>query len=150
MLKKIDPTKEIKTVSIMDSSIDKEATGEENLKKFEDSHDLALLKFKEGDEPTYFIIKNIDPEAQLEIQEAHYVVEMPELKEGMKKEDIKPKITQKNTSKMMLTYFRSGCSEIEEAGVRSKIDIKELPLSVIQEIGGFIMIRSSLGDDEKN
>lgn len=149
MLKRIDPKAEIKTVSILDGAIDKVATGEDNLKKFEESHDFSLLKMKEGEKPTFFIIKNIPPEGQLDIQEKHYVIKMPTIDPGADKKDIKPEIEQKETSKMMLTYFKSGCVALEENGERQPVVVDEFPLSVIQEIGGFIMIRSSLGDEEK-
>ena len=58
-LNKIDPTKFYKTCSILDPSIDKEATGDENLVEFSKNHNMEVLKFKEGEHPTVFRIKNI-------------------------------------------------------------------------------------------
>jgi len=141
-LTKIDPKKVLKTVSIMDSAIDKENS---DLDKFEKTHNIEYLKFVDGEEPTYFLVKNVPSTQQAAIQEAHYEVELPDPEE----KDGKPKIKQKNQSEMLIKYFRAGCEKYEEGGKGFPCDPDTFGFSVVQEIGSFIMLRTALGDDEK-
>ena len=151
-LKKVNLNSIFKTISIQDSAIDREATGEDNLKKFEDCHEMNLLKLKEDEKPTFFLINNITPEDQLEIQEEHYKIVMPEFTQEMSKEEmkkIKPTMKQEKPGQMLIKYFKAGCKKIEENGVISECNANDWPLSVLQEIGGLIMTRSVIGDEEK-
>lgn len=151
-IKKLDLSAELKIVSIQDSAICKETTSEENLKTYEESHDMSLLSLKKGEHPTYFVIKNIGPELQLEIQEEHYKVKMPTISKEMTKEEIKkakPTMEQNKPGQMLLKYFKAGCHTYEEEGKKFPCKVDDFPLSILQEIGGFIMSRSILGDEEK-
>ena len=148
MLERIDPKKEIKTVSSQDSAIDTENS---DMDKFEKTHNVDYLKFNEGEEPTYFIIKNVMTLDQAKIQQDHYQIEMPDQSKlhGEELKNAKPTIKQLAQSEMMIKYFEAGCSQIEEGGKRSDVSVDMFPFSIIQEIGGFVMVRTAVGDDEK-
>lgn len=153
MLKKIDPKHIAKTVSIEDPAIDEEATGKENLEKFEDTHNIKLLKFKEGEHPTIFHCKNIGGSDQAEIQEQHYKIDMPDISKIKNPKDIKnikPKAKIEKTTSMMLKYFYSGIKKYEEGGTVHDIETDMFPLHIMMELGSFVMNRATLGDDEKN
>lgn len=141
-LQKIDPSKTIKTVSVLDPAIDKENS---DIDKFEKTHNLEYLKFLKGEHPTYFLIKNVSTTEQASIQEAHYEIELPDADE----KDAKPKIKQKNQSEMMIKYFIAGCDKYEEEGKEFACHPDMFPFAVVQEIGSFVMVRTALGDDEK-
>ena len=148
MLKKIDPKAIVKTVSQFDEAIDTENS---DMDKFEKTHNVEYLKFKEGEEPTYFLISNVMTTDQAKIQQEHYKVSMPDTSQmhGEELANAKPTIEQVGQSEMMLKYFSAGCKFIEEEGKQSKSDVNVFPFTVIQEIGGFIMLRTAIGDDEK-
>ena len=148
MLERIDPKKVIKTVCSQDPAIDLDNS---DMESFEKTHDLKFLKFKQGEEPTYFIIKNVMTMDQARIQQEHYKIKMPDTSKlhGKELAEAKPQIEQVGQSEMMIKYFECGCEEIEEAGKKSKVDPNMFPFSVIQEIGGYIMVRTAVGDDEK-
>jgi len=141
-IEKIDPKKVRKIVSTQDGAIDKEKS---DMDKYEKTYNVDYLKFKEGIFPTYFLIKNVNTSAQATIQEDHFQVEMPDPsdKEG------KPTIKQLKQTEMLVKYFKHGCSSYQEEGKIEKCDIDLFPFSIIQEIGGFIMLRTAIGDDEK-
>jgi len=153
MLKKLDPKHIFKTVSLLDPAIDKKATGEKNLKKFEDTYELKLLKMKEGVEPTLFHIKNIGGSRQAEIQEEHYKIDMPDISELKNPKDIKnikPTAKVEKTTTMLLKFFYAGCKKYQEG--KDIFDVTEdlFEMGVAVELGSFIMGRTTMGDDEKN
>ena len=151
-LKRLKPNAITKICSSQDSAIDEEATGDENLTKFNETHDMDLLKFKDGAHPTVFHVSNITPEDEAEIQEDHYVVEMPDLENmsAEEKKKAKPKVKQVKQQQMFMKYFKAGVAKIEDDGkIEETVNCSEWPLSIQQEIGGFIMLRSALGDTEK-
>lgn len=148
MLKKIDPTLEIKTVSSQDPAIDIENS---DMEKFEKTHDLKFVKFIEGEEPTYFLIKNVMPTVQARIQQDHYKISMPDTSKlhGKELAEAKPTIEQVGQSEMMIKYFEAGCAQIEELGKKSPATADLFDFIILQEIGGYIMVRTAVGDDEK-
>jgi len=151
-LKRLNPNSIFKICSTQDPAIDKEATGEENLTKYSETHDIALLKFVEGKLPTIFHVKNISPEDEAEIQEDHYVIQMPDLDklEGEKLKKAKPSVKQVKQQQMFMKYFKAGVKHIEDDGkIEPTFTPGEWPLSIQQEIGGYIMIKSALGAEEK-
>lgn len=137
----------------MDPAIDTEATGQENLKKFKKNFDMSLLKFKKDDFPTIFHIKNILGDEQAELQEEHYQVEMPEVKEGVTAAELalmKPTVKQIKTQSMIIKYFRKGVVAYEENNeVTKEFDHNIFPPIVQTELGAFILSRSQLGGEEK-
>lgn len=148
MLKKIDPKATIKTVSQFDDAIDTENS---DMDKFEKTHDVKYLKFKEGELPTYFIISNVMTTDQAKIQQEHYKISMPDTSNmhGEELANAKPTIEQVGQSEMMIKYFSAGCKFIEESGKQEHADANVYPFTIIQEIGGYIMLRTAIGDDEK-
>lgn len=153
-LTKIDPKKVFKTVSLQDPAIDREATGEEKMGEFENSYDMSLLKFKEGEHPTIFHIRNLVSSDEARIKQAHQIVEFPDLDpEKLKGSDLKkirPKIMQKDQQEMMIKYFNSAVSAYEENGKVESCNADLFPFSIVQEIGSLVMLRTELGDDLKN
>lgn len=156
-LSKVDPSKIFKTCSILDPAIDKEATGEGNMKKFEDNYNIKLLKFKQDDFPTIFHIANILSSDEAKIKQDHLKIEFPELENAsqetlktIKLKEIKPKVTQVNSQEMMIKYFNNGVMKYEENGTEFECNADNFSYSITQEIGSLIMIRSQLGDDLKN
>ena len=151
-LKRLNPKSIVKICSAQDTAIDKEATGEENYGKFAETHNMSLLKFVEGKLPTIFHTQNISPEDEAEIQEDHYLVEMPDTSklkgEALKK--AKPTIKQVKQQQMFMKYFKSGVKCVEDEGkVEEIFNPSEWPLSIQQEIGGYVMLKSALGEEEK-
>lgn len=153
-LKKIDPSKVFKTCSILDEAIDKKATGEANMKKFEESYEMKFLKFKEGEFPTIFHVMNLLSSEQAKIKQDHVKVEFPNLNEDIIKStkiaDMKPTIRQVNSQEMMIKYFKGAVKKYEEDGKEYDCNSDVFPFSVIQEIGSIVMMRSELGEDLKN
>lgn len=154
-LSKIDPSKIFKTVSTMDPAIDKEATGEENWKNFQESYDMSFLKFKQGEFPTIFNIVNILSSEEAKIKQDHMKIEYPELENGgdiqsIDLKNIRPTIKQVNGQEMMIKYFNFGVKEYEENGQKFPCSADVFPYGIVQEIGALIMMRTQLGDDLKN
>ena len=153
-LSKFDPKSEFRLVSSLDPAIDQEAS---DMKGYGKDYDFSLLKFKEGEHPTIFIVKNILSSAQAEINEAHIRVELPddidlaELDvnddEAMKK--LKPKIVREKQTQMMMKYFNKCCSEYEEDGKRFPCSADTFSLAIVQEIGTIAMIRAQLGEQKR-
>ena len=146
---KIDPKQTIKIVSVLDDAIDTEKS---NMENYEENYDLKDLKFLEGQFPTYFIIKNILSTSQVIIQQDHLKVELPDIKPGQRlsKDDVKKvKVKQVDQGQMLIKYFKEGCQKYEEEGKQFDCDPDLFSSQIIQEIGSFIMLRSSLGDKRK-
>ena len=156
-LSKIDPKKIFKTCSVLDPAIDKEATGKENMAKFEESYDIKLLKFKPNEHPTIFHIMNVLSTDEAKIKQAHMKIEFPELAnksqgelEKMDTTKLKPKIEQINSQEMMIKYFTSAIQVYEENEQTFPCDVDVFPYTVVQEMGALVMMRTQVGDDLKN
>jgi hypothetical protein len=156
-LSKIDPKKVFKTCSILDPAIDKEATGEKNMKEFEESYNMSLLKFKDGEFPTIFHIMNILSSDEAKIKQEHLKIDFPELDnssedeiKAMKPKNLKPVVRQINTQEMMVKYFKSAVQVYEENGQVFPCEVDVFPYTVVQEIGSIVMMRTQIGDDLKN
>lgn len=151
-IKLIDPKATIKIVSLYDSAIDKVAT---DIKAYADGYDTSLLKFLEGEVPTYFEISNIGSDYLVEIQQEHYVTEMPKMLPGQTMDDLKNqkmKVTPVRQGEMLVKYFRAGCKKFIDGNVETIITdeiIKAIPAGTLQEIGSFIMSRSLLPESKK-
>ena len=106
-LKRLNPKSITKICSVQDSAIDQEATGKENFDKFTETHELGLLKFVAGKFPTLFHVCNVSPENEAEIQEDHYVIEMPDIEnlKGEALKNAKPKVKQVKQQQMFMKYF---------------------------------------------
>lgn len=149
MLKKINPNEVFKTVSMLDSAIDKENS---DMEAFEEDHKMEHLKFKEGEEPTIFNISNILTTVQSEIQEEHYKVELPSITKDMSEEQVKnlkPQIKQVKQNEMLMKYFKMGVKTFEEGGKEYPANPDIFPFAVVQELGSFVMLRTALGENEK-
>ena len=73
--------------------------------------------------------------------------ELPKTKEQQKK--IKPKIRTEKQQIMFMKYFKAGVTSISENGKDFPLVTEEWPLMIQQEIGGIVMTRGTLGDEEK-
>lgn len=152
-LQKLDPTKVFKTCSVLDPAIDVEATGEENMKKFSETHDMSLLKMKTGEFATIFHVKNILSSDEAKIKQDHLKITYPEAKPGMTPAQIQkmqPKIEQVNTQEMFIKYFNACVHKYEENGVEHNCNADMFTFTFIQEIGSVALVRSQLGDSLKN
>lgn len=149
-LQKIDPTKIFKTCSTLDPAIDKEATGKEGMENFEKSYDMKFLKFKEGEFPTIFHIKNILSSDEAKIKQAHMKITFPEANgelKGIKLVDNKPKIEQVNSQEMLVKYFNDSVDNAEENGVVFPLKADNISFTIVQEIGTLVMLRTQLGEN---
>lgn len=149
-LQKIDPTKIFKTCSVLDPAIDKEATGEEGMASFEKSYDMKFLKFKEGEFPTIFHIKNILSSDEAKIKQAHLKITFPEIKgelKGAKIGEVKPKVEQVNSQEMLVKYFNDAIDCAEENNVIFPIKADNISFTIVQEIGTLVMLRTQLGEN---
>lgn len=147
---KFNPKSEFKVLSVTDGAIDKENS---DLEKFQEDHDMKHIKLKDGEVPTYFILKNVVSSEQADIQEEHFKVELPDLDPEkmatMSKEElskIRPKIKREKQTQMMIKWFNKACGEYEEAGKRYPCNSDMFGLTVVQEIGSVAMMRASLGE----
>lgn len=136
-IKKIDMKAEFKYISIEDSAIDQELS---DLKKYEETCDISHLQLKEGEEPTYFILKNI-PRRQF----AMLITSNVSI-------DAKGEMVAKSEVAgldMLFDVFKAGCVEIEEKGKREKIDPELLELTVVKEVSEAISKLATLQPHEK-
>lgn len=150
-IKFIDPKAVTKIVSMSDDAIDKENS---DLVLYQETYDIKHLKFIEGEKPTYFMIGNIGSTDLVQIQQDHYVTEMPKLAPGevLDMKTFKPKITPVKTGEMLVKYFRHGVKKIiteNQELIMSDDLLDTIPSIVLQEIGAFIMQRSFLNDSKK-
>lgn len=149
-IKFIDPNHTIKVVSIQDDAIDK---ANSNLVEYQRTYDASLLKFVEGETPTYFILQNVGSAELVQIQQDHYVTEVPKFVPGQEEEMAK-KVTIKpvRTGEMLLRFFKAGCKKIVDGTKDIEVNdetMNTIPSGILQEIGGFIMQRSFLSDTKK-
>ena len=78
-IKFIDPNVTRKIVSMSDEAINKT---ECDMVEYQRTYDFNMLKFHEGQQPTIFIIKNLPSPKLVEIQQDHYVTELPQIAPG--------------------------------------------------------------------
>lgn len=147
---KFNPESEFKVVSTMDGAIDQENS---DLEKYQENRDMKHIKFKEGEVPTYFILKNVVSSEQANIQEEHFKVEMPEIdpQEMAKKskeelDQIRPTIKRERQTEMMIKWFNKACQHYEENGKRHPCNSDMFGLAIVQEIGSVAMMRASMGE----
>lgn len=149
-IKFIDPNQVTKVVSISDEAIDK---ANSDLVSYQKNYDTSLLKFIEGEVPTYFIIHNVGSSELIQIQQDHYVTEVPKFVPGQEEEASKKvKITPVKTGEMLLRFFKAGCKSLVDGTKTISVNdelMNTIPTGILQEIGGFIMQRSFLPDSKK-
>lgn len=145
-IKLLDPQSVIKVVSVTDDAIDRENC---DMVEYSREYDISLLKYLPNEAATFFHIKNVLSTELVEIQQDHYKTEIPEITPGMTHEQIKNskiKVTPVKTGEMLVKYFRSGVESIEMNGVKTPMTedlLNRIPPQIIQEIGSFIMLRST-------
>lgn len=156
-IKRIDPNKIIKVCSLTDDAIDQEAMGQEAWEKYIDTYDFSLLKFKEGSQPTIFLMKNLLSTEEAKIKQDHIKVTFPEIADKtpdeLKKIDMKnlrPKVEQVNYNEMLVKYFDYTVTHFEEGNTKEPASASMFPFSVVQELGSLALTRSQLGDELKN
>jgi hypothetical protein len=151
-IKFINPKLTTKIVSISDEAIDK---ANSDIAAYQSSYDISLLKFVEGEIPTYFILHNVGSADLVSIQQDHYITEIPKLEPGMTIEDMKNqkvKVTPVKTGEMLVKYFKAGCKKIIDGDKEIAVDdetINMVPPNILQEIGSFVMTRSILPESKK-
>lgn len=135
-------------VSLEDGAIDKENS---DITKYQDTYDMKHLKFKTGESPTIFHVKNMTEEDQAEIQDAHYKIKMPDQKmlHGEELKNAKPTIETVDQTKMILKYFYKCVEVFEEDGKEQKLEKGMFPFTIVQELGSQVMVRTMMGDEEK-
>jgi hypothetical protein len=143
-IKRINPKATVKLVSVTDDAIDYEKS---DLKAYGTSLNLEHVKFKDGAVPTYFIAQNISVPNQIDITEKHYKI-IPPSRDADGKE-IPAKVDVTDRTNMLLKYFEAAVKEVEEDGKVSSIMMDELHPIVVQEIGSYVMLRTTVGDELK-
>ena len=109
-IKLLDPQIVVKVVSLTDDAIDRQNC---DMVEYSKNYDVSLLKFVEGESPTYFYIKNVLSTELVEIQQDHYKTEIPEITPGMTQDQIKNskiKVTPVKTGEMLVKYFKAAIS----------------------------------------
>lgn len=143
---------EKKIVSTLDDAIDAEKS---NLMEYVKEYDVKHLVFNEGMVPDYFVIKNIGSSDLVEIQQDHYITEIAPIKAGASLEDMKKnrvKVTPVKTGEMLIKYFLKGCIKIirpTDELILSKDTLDMIPSAVLQEVGSYIMMRSTVTEIKK-
>jgi hypothetical protein len=141
-----------KVVSTQDEAIDKEKS---SMVDYQKEYDISHLVFVEGQIPDYFIVNNIGSSDLVTIQQEHYVTEMAPIKQGASLEEMKKnQVTIKpvRTGEMLVKYFKAGCKKIISGDKTIEIDdafIDTIPSSILQEIGSYIMMRSTISESKK-
>jgi hypothetical protein len=147
---RVDSKATFKVISQYDSALINESDAEmEQLKKdgkqtryedYLDSLDESKLQMKEGDKPTYFVIRCLKNTELAEIHQKHMVV------------DPVAKTTQaRNAGLMMLEHFKMGCLGIQnEDGTIQKLDADDVGFGVALSIGTTVSMFTSLGKNLKN
>jgi hypothetical protein len=147
-LKRINLNDVFKFVSVYDEAIDKEKS---DLDAFLKDRDYKKLVFKENQQPTIFLIKNISVKKEKEIREGHFSWQP----QGTDKDGkpVPPKIVINDEIGLLIKYFEACVHEIEEyqngQWVKSKTSVDEWSTNIVIEIGSFIMTRNTLSDTEK-
>ncbi len=144
MIKRIDPKAVHKLVSLTDPAIDE---ANSDIEGFRGTADITKLKFLEGKFPTFFLAKNLGAPKKAEINDK-YQIFIP----GSKDKDgtaIAPHVEFKNQNAMMVEYFTSAVASVEEEGVVTVVTPDEFSGPIVQEIGAYVMMKSSLTDEEK-
>lgn len=145
-IKLIDPNQITRVVSISDEAIDRERS---NLIEYKKDYDYKKhLKFKEGQQPTLFLLKNILPTKNQEITEGHYVWETP------KEEGQKAEMKMKKQGELILKYFSAACETIEQwengQWIPYTVKVDNFSPGIVMEIGGLVMLRTTISGAEKN
>lgn len=105
-----------------------------------DNLDESKLQLKEGDKPTYFVVRCLKNTELAEIHQKHMVVD-PVAKTSQAR----------NASLMMLDHFKIGCLGIQnEDGTIQKLDADDVGFGVALSIGVAISTFTSLGKNLKN
>lgn len=148
-IKRLDPNEIFRFVSKNDDSIDTEKS---DMNEFLNTRDYKKLAFKEGMQPTFFLVKNIGARKEKEIKEGHFVW----TPQGFDEKTNKPrpaKLDINDESGLVIKYFEAGVSEVEEYKdgqlTKIKTTVDEWPSHIISEVGSFIMIRTNMAGDQK-
>lgn len=150
-IKFINPKTLTKIVSISDEAIDREKS---DMVKYLETYEIEHLKFTEGEVPTYFVIGNLGSTEIIQIQQEHYITEMPKIIAGqtINPANFKPKIIPVKTGEMLLKYFKFGVRKIIDG--KNEMEVTEeimdtIPSTILQEVGALIMGRSYLTESKK-
>lgn len=140
MIKRTDPKAVFRLISIQDSALDESAS---NLDAYKETLDIKHLAFKEGMAPTIFLAQNISAPQKAEINDAHYQFTPSADKKAP------PSVKVVNQGVMMVRYFESSVKTVEENGKVVTVSVDEFPAAIVQEIGAYIMRKTSLEDESK-
>lgn len=150
-VKRLDPNAVLKIVSIKDEAIDLDKSNVEAYLKHRDyKRDLV---FKEGMQPTLFLVRNILTTKNKEIEKDHYIWE-PQGVDPKTGKPLPATLKIEDQPGLVLKYFEAGCKEIEEfkdgQWVKESITVDSFSPAIVEEIGSFIYLRSKLGDRQKH
>lgn len=99
-----------------------------------DTLDESKLRFKEGEKPTYFVIRCILNSEMAELNEKHLVID-----------PVSRKIEYKNRGQWFLDHFQRGCVGIEQDGKVVPVSVDDLGNGVAMAMGSVISLFTSLG-----
>jgi len=147
---KMNETK--KVVSVQDDAIDKEKS---DMVAYSKEYDISHLVFIDGQTPDFFVINNVSSSDLVAIQQDHYVTEIAPIKPGATLEEMKRNqviIKPVKTGEMLIKYFSKGCKAIHSGTKVTAVDealIDTIPSTILQEIGSYIMMRSTVSESKK-
>lgn len=148
-IKRLDPNEIFRFVSKHDDSIDTEKS---DMNEFSNTRDYKKLVFKEGMQPTFFLVKNIGARTEKEIKDGHFVW-TPQGIDEKTKEPKPAKLDVKDESGLVIKYFEAGVSEVEDYKdgqlIKMKTTVDEWPSHIVSEIGSFIMMRTNMAVGQK-
>lgn len=137
-IKKIDLKAEHKYVSLADDAIDAKKS---DLKAYEADRDLKHLSYKEGVNPTYFILKNLSSRQYAALLSKY-------MEFDFNSNDLRNK-KDANALDMVFEIFDLACKEVEEDGKRSPINSDQLEMNVLQEVSNAVMASAQMSVTEK-
>lgn len=150
MIKLVNPNAELEVISEFDSSLIDETPeelqeliknkGKTRYELYTENFDTSVLKFKEGDKPTIFVIRPLVNRDLIELQEKHFVAAMPNVPPQMK-----------NQNAYFLDVFNKVIVGIKnEDGSIQKINDSNVGMMIAVGIGALAVLKANLGDNLKN
>lgn len=142
-LRRLDPKAVFKLVSVTDEAVDMEKS---DLPAYARTGDMKHVAIKDGEKPTVFHCRQIDPITMAEIDAEHIKFVMQPKKDGKEQPPIVKTV---NNASRLVKIFRASLLHIEEEGKDVKVQWDEFPSEVSQEIGSYVNVLMQLGHLEK-
>lgn len=138
-IKRLDPKARFRVISQLDEAVVRDEELKARYEKYLESLDPAELKLKEGQTPTYFILRPL----------TH--LQLADLNSRYLEVDVEKKTAKyKNQTKMFLEMFDLCCEGMQDGdGPMESISSEELAFGVAAEIGSMVSLIATLGKNLK-